>query len=351
MNATKHFLTGLFVLGGLVLVCVLVVWFEGVAGWLRGGYIVRGHLSNSMGVRPGKRVHRDGMHIGEVAAVESSLPEPGVWIAMEIQEGERIPANAEFVAQTSPMGDVFLDFRSPGGPSGDTLATDGSARVRGAATPITLLPNDLLESLRQGMDQLGNLEAIIQNVKEMTEPRSAEDVREGAKPANLPSMVAEFSEAARGLTRVMQKPEESPLARPILESIDELKKAVAEARTALGEATTTLKHYRGVGDNLNAALKTADTTLRTYDAAGKKLTGSLEKINAVADRAKALLDQLNALTADVRGGQGTAGKLLTDDTLHRRLVNLAENLAVLTDEAQRLITMWRKEGVLAKEGD
>ena len=91
MNNTKYVITGLFVIGGLALLAILIVWFEGLPGLLRGTYTVRAHLANSMGIRESKRVHRDGIAIGDVTAVTSSLPdEPGVWVVMRISAAEKI---------------------------------------------------------------------------------------------------------------------------------------------------------------------------------------------------------------------------------------------------------------------
>ena len=74
----KHIFVGLFVLGGLVLLMTLIVWFQGIAVYLRGGYEVRAHLDSSAGIRAGKRVTLDGLEIGDVREVVSSLPHPGV---------------------------------------------------------------------------------------------------------------------------------------------------------------------------------------------------------------------------------------------------------------------------------
>ena len=69
MNDRKHVVVGLFVLGGFVLLGILIIWFEGVSHLVRGGYVVRGHLPSAKGVRAGKRVHLDGIEIGDVTDI------------------------------------------------------------------------------------------------------------------------------------------------------------------------------------------------------------------------------------------------------------------------------------------
>lgn len=123
MKDRKNIVVGLFVLGGLVLLSTLIVWFEGVGVLIRGGYIVSGHFPTARGVRPGKRVHRDGIEIGDVRVVEPSQPQrPGVWIRMRINPGEQVSQDVMLVAQLSTMGDLYLDFQTPAKVRGDWKA-------------------------------------------------------------------------------------------------------------------------------------------------------------------------------------------------------------------------------------
>ena len=66
MNNRKQIVVGLFVIVGLVLLGTMIVWFEGVAFLIRGGYIVTAHMDNAIGIREGKRVNVDGIEVGEV---------------------------------------------------------------------------------------------------------------------------------------------------------------------------------------------------------------------------------------------------------------------------------------------
>jgi len=344
VNDRKHVVVGLFVLAGLILLGLMIVWFEGVSDLIRGGYAVQAHLDSALGVRGGKRVHMDGIEIGDVLSVTSSQPaEPGVWVHLRIDPEVRIPNNARFVARQSVTGDLYLDFLTGEKPEGH-LPADGSAHVRGRLAAPSLVPEDLMSDFRLAMQQFKNLDVILANIQELTEPRTLDDVDAG-KRKNLWTAIAEFQTATRTVRDELARPD-SRLGRLLTQAAA----AAEELRTTLARARTTL-------DQADKAIATVSDTGKAFAETGKKAEALLAKGDALlaqlakdADAANTLLANLNGAVTDLRDGKGTAGKLLTDDELHRALVTLVENLRQMTDNADRLITMWRKEGVLSKEG-
>jgi len=329
VNDRKHVIVGLFVLVGLIFLGIMVVWFEGVGTLIRGGYHVHGHLLTSIGVRSGKRVHMDGIEIGSVTSVTSSQPkEPGVWVHMRIDPGVRIPLQAALVAQQSTMGDLFLDFQSTTTPTG-YLPTDGTARIEGALRTPSLLPENVLTDVREGLSTLKKFEPLITNLTRLTEPRTLKDLEAG-QPRNLSTAIEQFEVTVKSLQDQMNQPESG------------LNQTLGQARATLAETKKTMATINQVAKQFEEAGSKASTALDKTAVLADKLTQDAEK-------AEAVLDQVNALLADLREGKGTMGKMLTDDELHRALVNLVENLQGVTDNANRLLIMWRKEGVLAKE--
>jgi len=326
MNDRKHVVVGLFALGALVLLGLLIIWFQGVAGFVRGGYIVRGHLPNSRGVRVGKRVHKDGIEIGDVREVVSSQPErPGVWVRMRIDPDVRVPAEARLVAQASTVGDVFLDFTTEG-VSDPTryLPNDGSASVDGVPKAPSLLPEDLMTDFRKGMESLDDLKALVANLKELTEPPTEADL-----PAvNLWDALRQFDTTAKAIqSRVEDK------------NLDAL---IDAARTSAADLAQTLAEAR-------AALATVHDTATVFQTTGTKANDLFDRIHQDADQARALIQNLNGFVSDVRAGKGTLGQLVADDELHRLLCTLVENLNTVAENTDRLVTMLRKEGLFAKE--
>jgi ABC-type transporter Mla subunit MlaD len=323
MNDRKHIVVGLFVLGGLVLLGVLVIWFEGMARFVRTRYEIRGHLPSSIGVRAGKRVHKDGMEVGDVVDVTSSLPErPGVWVHMRIDQDVDIPREAQFVAQQMTMGDIFLDFQTRG-PSTESLPKDGSARIEGLVKTPSLLPEDLMEDVREGIATLKRLEPLSQSLEELIAPRSLQEVESGAKPPNLSTAVKQFQATTKAIQDELQDPE-----------------------SAFGRL---LARAQESADDLSATLAAARDTLAVYKEAGTKAVATVDQFKQDAEQAQKLLASAGEMVDGVRQGKGTLGKLVADDELHLKLTTLTENLIALTDNLDRLVTLWREEGILSKE--
>ena len=350
MSDRKYILVGLFVLGGLILLGVLIVWFRGVSSFIRGGYMVSVHLASSQGIRGGKPVSQDGLPCGYVTDVISSLPEePGVWAKVRITDSRRISKDAAFVAQQTAVGDIFLDFQSPAKATypvreSDYLPMDGSARLVGLIKGTSFLPEGVAEDLhsgiaelKQGMEQLKGLDTLLANLKELTEPRSLEDVKAG-KHKNLWTTLDQFDTTAKSLQDTLQSPD------------SQLNQLLAEARKAATDLRTVLDKAGKSVDNLDKTLVSIDDAGKSIKHVGDDSTVFLEKLSKDADKLNATLDNANGLIADVRQGKGTLGQLATNDQLHRELVNLVESLQAMTDNVNRLVTMWREQGLLSKEG-
>ncbi|HUU91286.1 MAG TPA: MlaD family protein [Phycisphaerae bacterium] len=433
MTDRRNVVVGLFVLFGLLLFGGLIVWFEGVAVLIRGGYTVRGHLPSARGIRGGKRVHLDGVEIGDVRTVTNSQPERhGVWVEIRVNPDVRIPQDAILVVQQSTIGDLYLDFQTPieiegavtetgtDPDSGEALIrctfpdgvllrpgnavrmagkqvgsvqtvgareneqpgihvglrihtgtavpadarvaakkpgvgqarvefgppdrpfaclpTNGTARVDGVIKAPELLPEDMMTDFREAMGKFGQLDAILNNVQDFTQPRTLKDVEAG-KQSNVWTVLEQVERTAKSLDVQLHKP------------TGELGGLIADARKA--------------AQTLQKAMEQAGKTLATVDQAGKTIQESGKKVNVLvtkgdafiaklskdSDEAGKLIQNLNALVTDVRGGKGTVGKLVADDELHRALVTLIENLRATTDNINRLVILWREEGVIwGKEG-
>jgi len=351
VNDKKHVIVGLFVLLGAVLLGIMIVRFEeGAISW-GGGYKVKVHLDSAVGIREGKRVHLDGIQCGEVADVQPSKEEvPGVWVEVRVKRDFRIPANARFVAQQSAMGgDTFMDFRTAAAPSG---FLEKDARVHGEIIPPSILPDDL-----------------VANFKELIAPRTVAEVKAG-KPANLASALAQVQVTSEAIQDEFQQPESEfrkfmvkagqsaeELTKTLKTVQETLDKPDSNFNLLLTEGRQTSKDISATVKGVNEMLTTVRVTAETYTKAG----ASFQETNEDARKAIALFTKdaeeigvmvknVNTLVENTQKGKGTLGQLVTSDELHRQLVNLIENLQKMTDNGNRLITMLREHGMLAKEG-
>jgi ABC-type transporter Mla subunit MlaD len=349
MNEKRSIIVGLFVLVGAALLGVMIFWFGQVAFLIRGGYVVHGHLPSAVGVRAGKRVHMDGIDCGEVQNVRTSQPQKaGVWVDMHINRGILIPTDAAFVAQQSTIGDLYLDFQTtlkkppeaaPAPPS--SLPTDGTAYIEGHVVAPSLLPEELVADVRKGLSTLKALEPVAANIQKLTEPRTLKDVEAG-QPRNLWTMIEQFEVTGKTLQ-------------------DQLDKKDSSFNTLLAEADISAKKLQETLDAAKKTLAAADETFKKLGAKTDTLADDLakstgdardliKKLDKAVEGATTTMNTVNRTFENINKGQGTLGKLATDDELHRALTTLLEDLQSVADNADRLIIMWRKEGITAKEG-
>jgi ABC-type transporter Mla subunit MlaD len=397
--------------------------------------MVTGHLSNAIGIRTGKRVHLDGIEVGEVLSVATSQPaQPGVLVTLRINPEQLVPSEAELVAQQSAMGDMFLDFRTPpkivgtwkvsgpspcggttlecrfpdrpdirpttlaylggkkvgqvaevapgppdvGGlavrmfvdpgitvPQGATLVaqqtvlrdpylefqtqarppmflpTDGTARVEGTIRPPALLPDDLMRDFREAMGTFQGLDDLVANLTALTaQPPAAT----GAPPRNLWTALAQFEATAKSLQEQMDDP------------TSDFRQVLASARRAAEDVRETLTAARKALESADKTMATLAEAGKTFQETGKKAGDAfdkgaalMEKLNKDTDKVVTMVERFDGLVKDIRDGKGTLGRLATDDEAYRALVTLMEDLKTLGDNMNRLVTMWREEGLLSKE--
>ncbi|MBM4017526.1 MAG: MCE family protein [Planctomycetes bacterium] len=353
MNDHKHVIVGLFVLVGAVLLGTMIAWFEGVAVFIRGGYAMHVHLDSAVGIRAGKRIHLDGIEVGDVVGVTSAEPQAhGVWVEVRISPDVRIPKSARFVAQQSALGgDPFLDFRTATA-TADFWPQDGSARVEGVILAPSILPED-----------------IVTNFSELIAPRTPEEVGPD-KPANLSSALVQIQRTAKAIQDEFQQPESQyrQLLARAGQSAEELSKTLKTVQDAiqkpdsplnlmLGDARQSTKDVSVTLKGVDEMLATVRTTAETYTKAGVSLRETSEEarktlavISKDAEEVGVLAANVNSLVQDIQKGKGTFGQLVANDELHRQLVVLVENLQKMIDNTNRLVTMLREEGIFAKEG-
>jgi ABC-type transporter Mla subunit MlaD len=122
---------------------------------------------------------------------------------------------------------------------------------------------------------------------------------------------------------------------------ENLKTASENLAEVSGNAKDTVERINAILDdnreNLKTAIANADDALASL---GKAVDGATTTMNSV-----------NQTFEKINKGEGTLGKLATDPELYRALTTLLENLQDVADNADRVLTVWRKQGILfGKEG-
>ena len=97
-----------------------------------------------------------------------------------------------------------------------------------------------------------------------------------------------------------------------------------------------------------ADVNTPGTILANVKNASAKFDDIAGKVYEAADNLSKMLVAAQTMLAKINAGEGTIGQLLNDERLHIQLLDMADQLTSMLEEAQSLLTRWREEGVIFK---
>lgn len=279
----KEAQVGVFVLFGLMSFIVILFWMTDPAT-LRGRYMLVTTVDNAGGVRAGDPVQMHGVILGRVHDFE--MVEAGqVDITMEIDGRWQVPVGSRTTFGASGLfGGRTLDIIPSNATEyyaeNDTLVGEGAASegLLGAVDELSASAGTVLTSIESLLDEetIGSFQGSAQALEGLLSELSA--VTKEQRTALL-TLTESLTNAAEGL-------EGAAAAGPDIAS------AVARADSAMAVLTET-------GENLDAA------------------TESLRSVLARIDR-----------------GEGTLGRLSTDESLYVSLNTAAESLNTLLEDLQ-----------------
>jgi len=335
-------LTAVVALGGFG---ALLLLFGYVPQWLETGYEVKVTMTTAGGLSEGSRVQLDGIDIGRVDHVSfREPPNQGVEARLRIREDVRIPAEARVTVQSKLIGGaptlVFLTAEVDPQLLSKTLAVDGSAQV--AATT-----QNMFESMAARVDQRIELfqkeflamrdeltklstewTAVGANVRELTAPRTIEEVRAG-KSSNVASVLAQAER------RMME-----------LEAVIEGVNTWVRDEDLRGDVKETIRSTKLLMQNADTQLaKTAEEYQKLAGNAGEAIERLTNRYVTVAERLDATLGVIKAIAAKANEGDGTVAKLLNDPALYNNLNDSLETLEQALDEVKLMVEKLKKEGI------
>jgi phospholipid/cholesterol/gamma-HCH transport system substrate-binding protein len=238
------------------------------------------------GLAESSPVEVNGYKVGVVRSIRFIDPESGrLLVTLSVDKGFRLPEHtvAEITTATliAGMKIQFVYGKGPGTySSGDTIPG------RLAESIITKFENELVPLKNKVTDLISVVDSVIGSINNVLDPQFR---------ANLRSGVASLSNTARSI-------DESEL-KETLENINKFTQMLAENSDKL---TSTFSSLETVADTLAAA----------------DLFNSVNNLKSSLEKAAVLIDNLNE-------GQGTAGQLMTNDSLYKNLSSSLESLNLL----------------------
>ena len=290
---------GIFVAVCLVLLGTLIWKFGKYEPITRDTYEITVVFSNVGGIVKDASVLYGGIVVGKVRDIR--LDQTGalkVDVTLAIYNNVKIRKDSKFVInQSGLLGDRYVDVIPQAGAAeilkpGDVV--QGSASV------------DLSEAIRGVVDVLHQAASTIERVD-----------------------------------KAVQRIDETVLSRETLEhassSIANIDRATSNTVALTLSVHDVIEENRGKVDNTLAKFSNAADNFNDTSKSVKQLVAANEEdIRTTTKNLAQSTQRLNEILGRLERGEGTAGKILVDPTLHDEIVKLVQN--------------WRKYGLLYKEG-
>jgi phospholipid/cholesterol/gamma-HCH transport system substrate-binding protein len=308
--AQKRFVevrVGIFVAICLTLMAWLIWKFGKYEPLTRNTYEITVVFDNVGGIVKDAGVLYGGIKVGSVRDI--TLDQTGllkVNVKLAIFNGVKIRSDSKFVInQSGLLGDRYVDVIPQSATAG--FIKPGDVLAGSSSVDLTEAIRSVVDVLHLAAGTIARVDKAIQRIDETVLNRESLEHIQSAM-ANLDAT----SSNAVGLSL-------------------SLRTVVDESR---GKVDNTLTKFSGAADNLNHA---SEDVRGLVSNANGVVVENRENIRIAVDKLAESSRQLQDILARLEKGEGTAGKLLVDPTLHDEIVHLVQN--------------WRKYGLLYKEGN
>lgn len=265
----REFYIGLSVILTIIMV-IAVIFFLEKTNFLQGGITVNLTVRNASGIKSGGEVYYRGLEVGAVQ--ETKIVKTGIMLKLKITRLDSLPADSRFVISNSSLlgGKV-----------------------------VEIIPGKSNRYIKNGANIKGESEAgfsdIIQNVDNVAN--------------NIKKVVSNVDTLTNKETRTR-----------IRGAIDEIDRSVrlihSSLRNNLDDIHTTIKNMKEITTQNKAPI----------DSIISNLSRNSERINTAVINLEKTTEDLKDIIAGVNMGKGTAGKLLKDDSLYRKINSTLNSL-------------------------
>jgi phospholipid/cholesterol/gamma-HCH transport system substrate-binding protein len=307
---------GIFVLLGLI---VLTFFTFRVSKWgliAEKGYRLTVDFDTAAGLEPKSDVKMAGVPIGKVEEIQ--LVGNRARLVMRIHKEIRIPIDSVASIQTQGLlGEKYVEIL-PGKDAQRNLPTGGQVAN-------TLSPTNLDEMARK-------LSAIGDDVKKFTESLSATFGTEEGKKA-LGDILRDLRATTESLRNVVQGNEQR--FKRILANIDRLSESLSDISSANKEdVRATIANLRAFSETLKTetpelARKLEEMSERVSGVVGdnrENLKESIQNLKTASAKLDNTLEAAGKVMAKIDRGEGTLGKLVSDNTAYSSLTETLDGV-------------------------
>lgn len=360
----RNIVIGLFVLGGILALAVLVLLFGAFPSVISGGtYKVTAIFKSEVEELPvDTEVFMLGKRIGRVTRVEwmgadgrradrsvepAAFELTGVAVTLDIDKNVDMPSNAIAVFKEAAIGfgRSRLQIKVPLDIKTYNLPKDGTATIEGQVVGAfeQIVPKEMGATLQKTAREIGNLaEALTpaaKDIHQLLKPVSIEQINSGQAVGNLSSALQRLDSALANINDVIGQPQVKQdlvvTVSNVRQASDQLKGAITDIKAFAESARVTAQNAESLPQDIRGLVTSAQTRL---DSIAQHLIGNSDDLNKV-------LTGLDTVIGKVNQGEGTLGHLVNDNRLYDALTLTAQRLAAVMADMQSLIKTWQDQGV------
>jgi len=328
-----QFRVGVVVIAAALVTGILIFLFgEGV----RGQYTVYAKYKSAPGVTVDTPVRKNGVLIGRVAAVD--LVEDGVMLTLKIDsDREILQGEIPRIGTASLLGDAVINFvpgeagRAPEVVPPEYVITNGVVE----SDPLQALASmaELQDDIQKAIVSIDNAGQGVAGVSDQLS-----DVL-GGNQDQIKALVTKSEQALDNINAVMtnlnQIVGDEEIKQKLRQTVVDLPMVLADARSTLNEAKSTIQGFDRVSARAEANLANLEELTQPLGERGDEIAASLERTIRNADE---LLGQLVTFTEAINSGEGTLGKLVYDPAMYEELSDTVGTVQELIKKLRPIIS-------------
>ena len=283
-----------FKIGVFAVIVILVSWWG--FSWLGGEDLFKSYNTYyayyeevSKDLQVSSRVYIRGVNVGNVRDIQLQGDKVKVEIAIEEQYAGMIPNNSIALITEGMMGGAQIKIEQG---DSDAIATDGSVLNGRLDAGLMAMVSEKIDPLMENIN--GTIEKLDQTID------------------GVNTLIADNTE---NITKIVAN----------LEAMS------AELNGILADSKKDIDNIMGDVSSFTAMLKQNTATIESMLQNLAKFSGDVAESNLV-DQLSTTVERLNGIISAIENGEGSVGKLLSDDEIHNSLNDTIDSVNALVSD-------------------
>lgn len=315
-----------------IIILALGTFFVGNFKWFQETYEMDVYFDFVSGLQVGAPVRLNGVGVGSVISIEIR-PEviPPIVVTLRLVENARMKQDARvFINTLGLMGEKYVEIY--GGSPEEPFLAQGAPLI--GHSPVEI--QDLMDASKEVAENLTKTMSVLTDIFAQEDTRNSLKnfiLRLDSISKNIDEIVAgrrdDIDTFAKNLKIISENV--NLLVKELDEVVSENREDIRNISSNLAETSRTIKNYSTrISNNLD---KLTEQLSDTMTESRPDLQVTFQNFREASEVFKSSMEKLDVITDRLEQGEGTIGKLLTEDALYNQTMATIEKL----DEAAETI--------------